>query len=230
MSEQTRATRVGDLTRTRMAATTAVLAVILALAAGCWIICVGQMSGMDMGVATRLGSFAVFIALWVPMMTAMMLPGATPAVVQRAYTRGGLRAVPGFVIAYIGVWSAVGVAVYEIYRPHGSLIAGILVIAAGAYELTPLKRACRRRCRQNERSGFWFGLCCVGSTIGLMLVLLALGFMSVVWMAVITVVVVAQKLLPPRTAIDVPLALAIVGFGVLIIVAPSLIPGVMPPM
>ena len=63
-----------------------------------------------------------------------------------------------------------------------------------------------------------------------MLILLALGFMSLVWMAVITAVTVAQKLLPPRAAIDAPLALAIVGFGVLIIVAPTSIPGLMPPM
>jgi predicted metal-binding membrane protein len=54
--------------------------------------------------------------------------------------------------------------------------------------------------------------------------------MSVIWMAVITAITVAQKLLPPRAAIDVPLALAIVSFGVLIIVAPSSIPGLMPSM
>ncbi len=119
---------------------------------------------------------------------------------------------------------------YELYRPHGSVVAGVLVIAAAVYELTPLKQVCRRRCRLGGRSGIGFGLCCVGSSIGLMLILLALGFMSLVWMAVITAVTVAQKLLPPRAAIDAPLALAIVGFGVLIIVAPTSIPGLMPPM
>jgi MFS family permease len=49
--------------------------------------------------------------------------------------------------------------------------------AAGLYELTPLKRACRRR-RENVRSGSWFGFYCVGSSIGLMLVLLAVGAMK----------------------------------------------------
>jgi hypothetical protein len=54
--------------------------------------------------------------------------------------------------------------------------------------------------------------------------------MSVTWMSVIAVLIVAQKLLPARAAIDVPLALAIVGLGILIVVAPSSVPGLMPPM
>jgi predicted metal-binding membrane protein len=212
------------------AATAVALTATLGLAAACWIISVGQMKGMDMGVATRLGSFAFFAALWVPMMAAMMLPGAVPAVLRRAQARGGLRVVPAFVIAYIAVWALVGVAVYFLYRPHGPVAAGALLIAAGIYELTPIKQACRRRCRENRGSGFEFGLCCVGSSIGLMVILLALGWMSIVWMAVIAVVVLAQKLLPARAAMDLPIAVAIVGLGILIIVAPAAIPGLTPPM
>ncbi len=63
-----------------------------------------------------------------------------------------------------------------------------------------------------------------------MAMLVVLGVMSVGWMAVIAVLVTAQKLLPPRAALDVPLALAIVAFGVLIIVDPSSVPGLTPPM
>ena len=70
------------------------------------------------------------------------------------------------------------------------------------YELTPLKQRCRRRCRESVRSGFEFGLYCVGSSIGLMLMLVALSVMSITWMLVITVLVLAQKLLPPRAALD----------------------------
>jgi hypothetical protein len=80
------------------------------------------------------------------------------------------------------------------------------------------------------RSGFEFGLCCVGSCIGLMLMLMALGVTSVTWMSVIAVIVLAQKLLPPKSVIDVPLALAIAGLGILIVIAPSSVPGLMPPM
>jgi len=98
------------------------------------------------------------------------------------------------------------------------------------YELTPLKRHFRRRCRDDARSGFGFGLCCVGSSIGLMLMLVALGVMSVIWMSVIAVLALGQKLLPAKAAVDVPLALAIVGLGVWIIIAPWSVPGLTPPM
>src|SRR4029453_11093253 len=51
----------------------------LGLAAASWVVAVRQMNGMDIGVATELGSFAFFVAVWVSMMAAMMLPGAAPA-------------------------------------------------------------------------------------------------------------------------------------------------------
>jgi predicted metal-binding membrane protein len=214
----------------RTVATLAGLALTLGIAAGCWFVSVSQMSGMDMGVATRLGSFALFAALWTPMMAAMMLPGAVPAVVRQARAQGSLLAAVPFVISYVAVWALVGVAVYALYRPHGTVAAGALVIAAGVYELTPLKRSCRMQCQQSGRSGMQFGLYCLGSSIGLMLVLLAVGLMSLTWMAVVTALVLMQKLLPARAVIDVPVAAAIAGFGLLIIIAPSSIPGLMPPM
>jgi predicted metal-binding membrane protein len=199
------------------AATAAALAATLGLAATSWVVAVRQMDGMDRGVATQLGSFAFFVALWVPMMAAMMLPGAAPAVLRRVGA-GGVRAVPLFVLSYLAVWTLVGVAVYALYRPNGSFAAGAVVIAAGVYELTPLKQHFRRRCRETFRSGFEYGLCCVGSSIGLMLTLVVLSVMSVTSMSVIAVLVLAQKLLPAKAAIDVPLALAIVGLGVLVAV------------
>jgi predicted metal-binding membrane protein len=215
-------------------ASTAVTAVALAaplgLAAVCWVAAVRQMNGMDMGVVTWLGSFGVFASVWVAMMAAMMLAGAVPAVVRRAHVSGRLRAVPLFAGSYLAVWAAVGVAVYGLYRPHGSVAAGAVVIAAGAYELTPPKRRFRRACREGADSGLAFGVCCVGSSIGLMAMLVALGVMSITWMAAIAVLATAQKLLPANAAIDVPLALAITGLGILIAMAPSTVPGLMPPM
>jgi len=185
---------------------------------------------MDMGVATRLGSFAFFVAVWVSMMAAMMLPGVVPAVVRRVQASGRVRAVPLFIGCYLAVWALVGAAVYAVYRPHGSAAAAAVVIAAGVYEFTPLKRHFRRRCRESVRSGFEFGLCCVGSSIGLMLMLVVLGVMSATWMSVIAVLVLAQKVLPAKAAVDVPLALAITGLGILALTAPSLVPGLTPPM
>jgi predicted metal-binding membrane protein len=206
------------------------LGATLGLAAAAWIVTVRQMHGMDMGVATQLGSFAFFVALWVAMMAAMMLPGAVQAVVRRAEATGRVGVVLPFVASYLAVWTLVGVLVYAVYRPHGTAIAGALVIAAGVYELTRLKQHCRRCCRESAGSGFSFGLYCVGSSIGLMVMLVALGVMSITWMLVIAVLVLVQKLLPARAAIDVPLALAIIALGIWILIAPASVPGLMPPM
>jgi len=134
------------------------------------------------------------------------------------------------VASYRAVWTLVGALLYALYRPHGTTTAGLDVIAAGLYELTRLKQHCRRCCRVRTRSGFEFGLYCVGSSIGLMVMLVALGVMSVTWMLVIAALVFAQKLLPPKAAVDVPLAVAIVALGILIIAAPGSVPGVMPTM
>jgi predicted metal-binding membrane protein len=183
--------------------------VLLGVAAACWALAVRQMSGMDMGSETEVGSLGFFAAAWVPMMAAMMLPGAVPALSR---LRGSLA--PAFFAgSYVAVWALFGLAVYAVYRPHGAAVAGALTIAAGLYELTPLKRECRRRCRRDVRSGLQFGVWCVGSSIGLMVMLVALGVMSVAWMALVAILVLVQKLLPPQVWVDVPVALAITTVG-----------------
>jgi predicted metal-binding membrane protein len=63
-----------------------------------------------------------------------------------------------------------------------------------------------------------------------MAMLVVLGLMNITWMAVIAILAGAQKLLSPKAAVDVPLALAIVGLGIWIILAPSSVPGLTPPM
>ena len=206
-----------------------VLAATLGLAAACWAVTAWLMDGMDMGVATRPGAFGFFAAVWVTMMAAMMLPGAAPAVVRYARMTGKARAALPFTGSYLAIWALAGVAAYALDQPHGSLAAGAVVIAAGAYELTPVKRHFRRRCREAAGSGLGFGLCCVGSSIGLMAMLVALNVMSLFWMSVVAVLACAQKLVPAKAAIDVPLALAMVGLGLVIVLAPSLVPGLTPP-
>src|SRR6266851_1341838 len=128
------------MTSTRTAATGAALTATLGLAAASWVVAVWRMNGMDMGVATPLGPFAFFVAMWVPMMAAMMLPGAAPAVLRCAHASARVGTVPLFVASYLAVWTLVGVAVYAVYWPHGSFAAGAIIIAAGIYELTPLKQ------------------------------------------------------------------------------------------
>ena len=213
------------------AATPAVaLAGTLGLAVIGWAAAVRLMSGMNMGIATRPGSFWFFVAVWVTMMAAMMLPGTAPAVAGHAAANGKLRAALSFVGYYLAIWAIAGVVAYAADRPHGSLVAGAVVIAAGVYELTPVKRNFRRRCREEVGSGLRYGLCCVGSSLGLMAMLVVLDVMSLLWMLVIAVLASAQKLLPAKAAIDVPLGLAVIGFGFLIVAAPTLVPGLAPPM
>jgi predicted metal-binding membrane protein len=197
----------------------------LGLAAVAWVVALQRMRGMDMGTSTELGSLSFFIAAWVPMMAAMMLPGAVPALARLVRADRHVFSAPLFAGSYLAVWTLVGLAVYGLYDPHGTSTAGALTIAAGLYELTPVKRRCRERCRESFRSGFRFGVYCVGSSVGLMVVLVALGVMSVAWMSIAAALIVAQKLLPLKAAVDVPVALAIVGFGILILVAPALVPG-----
>jgi predicted metal-binding membrane protein len=209
------------------------LAGTLGIAAAGWLVTVRQMDGMDMGVATELGPFASFAGLWLAMMAAMMLPAAAPAVTRRVRAQAqagagaGIRGVAVFLATYLAVWTLVGVVAYLLYRPHGSLAAGLAVMAAGLYELTPVKRRQRRYCRERADSGVAFGLHCLGSSVGLMLALVALGPMSLTWMTVFSGVVLAQKLWPANAAIDVPFAFAVIVFGALTVVTPGSIPGLM---
>jgi predicted metal-binding membrane protein len=212
----------------RAAAPPIALAATLVLAGGCWAGAAWLMRGMDMGVATRPGPFGFFAAAWVTMMAAMMLPGAAPAVARHARASGTVHAAFLFTGYYLAIWALTGLVAYGLDRPHGSLAAGAVVIAAGAYELTPVKRHFRQRCREDTRSGVGFGLCCVGSSIGLMAMLVALDVMSLLWMLVVAVLACAQKLLPSKAAIDVPVALALIALGVVIVIAPSLVPGLTP--
>jgi predicted metal-binding membrane protein len=85
--------------------------------------------------------FPFFVTARVSMMAAMMLPGVAPAALGRTRTSERALAAPPFVGSYLAVWALVDLAVYALYRPHGTAVAGALTIVAGYYELTPLKRA-----------------------------------------------------------------------------------------
>jgi predicted metal-binding membrane protein len=187
-----------------------------------------RMSGMDLGVATELGPLLPFLGSWVPMMAAMMLPGAVPAVLRHVRESDRALAGPLFVGAYLAVWALAGVLLHAVYQPHTTFVAGVIVLGAGVYEFTPLKRDFRRRCREHAGSGLAYGLCCAGSSLALMLIPVALGVMNLAWMAVVTVVVTAQKLLPASAFADAEQAFLIAVLGALIVVAPSSFPGLTP--
>ena len=121
-TEGLRIPRVADIIRNMRVAyrTVAPPAATLGLAAAAWVVTVRRMHGMDMGVATQLGSFAFFVALWAAMMAAMMLPGLVPAVLSRGRRTGPVRAVVPFVASYlVDVPLALAIVAF-----------GILIIAA----------------------------------------------------------------------------------------------------
>lgn len=132
-----------------------------------WLAVVPLMSRMDTGPGADLGSFPLFVGVWVTMTAAIMLPAALPMVLLFERVGRGKRAAGGaapptwlFVASYLAVWTLVGAAAYGADRAlgaaassflawhrHGPLVAGLAVAAAGVYELTPLKRACLGHCR-----------------------------------------------------------------------------------
>lgn len=154
---------------------------------------------------------------------------------------------------YLAAWTAAGLAAFGLIALGRSLFGNFLpwggagrwaaagiVFAAAVYEVTPLKNACLARCRGPFdfvttnwrpgragalRIGTLHGLWCLGCCWGLMAALLALGVMSVGWMAAIGGMIAWQKLLPWRSIANygVAAALAVVAAG--LIVAPASVPG-----
>src|SRR5207249_7344932 len=134
--------------------------VVLAVAGVAWAAMVQQsrsmaeMDGMDMG----LGPIESFAATWVVMMAAMMLPSAIPVVlefVRTAERRRGWQVATGVLaVTYLGVWLIFGVVCYAISTavrmpwPNENLVVGLALALAGAYSLSPIKRADQARCRE----------------------------------------------------------------------------------
>jgi predicted metal-binding membrane protein len=242
----------------------AVVAVLVGGALVAWSIAVPRMRGMDAGPGTDLGGLGWYLGIWITMMAAMMLPSVAPMVLLFARVNGerarrGGPFVPTwiFVAAYFVVWTMLGLAAYAIYRlataldvgvlswqRAGPYVAGAAIAAAGAYELTPLKRVCLRHCRSPLhfvlfgwragrvgaiRMGLEHGAYCVGCCWGLMVILFALGVMSLLWMAAVAGVIFVQKVLPGAERLAVPFALAFVALGLWVAAAPEHVPGLTSP-
>ena len=169
--------------------------------------------------------------MWTVMMAGMMLPSAVPTLMlYGAVLRNGDAAAAGFArsasfaLGYLLAWTAFsigatllqwGLANHALVSPmmqstRPLLDAGVL-IAAGLYQWTPLKRNCLRQCRAPAdfisrhwrhgadgalRMGLHHGFYCVGCCWTLMLLLFVGGVMNLAWIAAISVVVLLEKLLP----------------------------------
>lgn len=192
---------------------------------------------------------AIF-AMWVTMMVGMMLPSAAPVVLllarlgdsatrlTRAYAFAG-----GYVVVWVGFsvaatalqWalSAAGL-LSSMMAATGAALAGLLLLAAGAYQQTRLKQRCLARCRSPLtwlrvhfepgaaaalRSGLCYGLNCLGCCWALMLLLFAGGVMSLPVMAGLTILVLAEKLAPAWLHVDRASGVCLIGAGLWVLVA-----------
>ena len=228
---------------------------LFVLAALAWWWTAGQMEDMDGGPWTELGTLGWFVGVWIVMMAAMMFPSVAPTVaLYSKLTRTRSPAQPlVFTSGYLLVWSAVGMLAFAVAAGGGRLVgdvlawdragrwvAGVTLLVAAVYELTPLKDVCLGHCRSplgfllgawrdgwrgalqmGSRHGAW----CVGCCWALMASLFALGVMSLGWMAFIAGVIAVEKLLPWRRAATWGTAAVLCALGVLLLVAPDAIPG-----
>jgi len=219
-------------------------ALLLGAAGVAWLLTVERMRGMDAGPGTDLGGLGWYLGIWVTMTAAMMLPSVLPQVSRLARRARALL----FTVGYLAVWTAYGLVAYALYRfvtsfdtgwlawdQGGPYTAGGLIFAAGIYELLPLKQRSLRRCRVAHhsegafRSGLTHGLDCVGCSGGLMLVLFAVGVMSLFWMAIVAAAIFAEKVLPRGPALSRFVALALVILGIWVAAAPGSVPGLTDP-
>jgi predicted metal-binding membrane protein len=201
--------------------------VLIGAAVVAWAVTVERMGGMDMGPWTDLGGLGWFLGIWITMMAAMMLPSAAPFVAR------GLSA-GLFAVEYLAVWTAYGLAAYALFRlwdvEGGRYAAAGVIVAAGIYELTPLKARFLRCCRTpGGRGGLAYGLECVGCCFGLMAALFALGVMSLVWMAVVAGAILAEKVLPHGVLLTRGVAVGLVILGIWVGASPSSVPGLTAP-
>ena len=123
---------------------------------------------------------------------------------------------------------------------NGARLGGAVLIAAGLYQLSPLKRACLTRCRTPLqfvltswrdgyggafRMGLTHGVYCLGCCWLLFVILFPLGLMNVAAMAVITALIFAEKSLPAGHRIGQVAAAALIAYGLLVLVVPGALPG-----
>ncbi len=157
-----------------------------------------------------------------------------------------------FVAAYLLVWGLAGVAAYagalaaETVAVRTALspaiaarIGGIVLVAAGLYQFTPWKDLCLSKCRTPItfimtswrdgtagalRMGLLHGFYCLGCCWLLFVILFPLGIMNIAAMAVITLVIFAEKTLPWGRAAARAAAAALIVYGFAVVIEPQYLP------
>jgi len=214
------------------------------------------MPGMQMDAGRSVWGFttwALMIGMWWIMMIAMMTPSAAPAILlyarvhRAALAKGQVRdevaPIGAFAAGYLTVWLgfAVGATALHYALERAGLIStmmmesrsrwlsGTVLIAAGLYQLSPLKNVCLAQCRAPAsflarhwrphasgalRLGAQHGAYCVGCCWMLMALLFVGGVMNLAWIAALTAVVLIEKVLPRGQWIGRSAGVALAGWGV----------------
>jgi predicted metal-binding membrane protein len=172
----------------------------------------------------RLPEPGPFAVVWAALTMAILLPAATPMVATYSALRREIAGIPrvcagaaAFVAGYLGPWVLAGIAGYAVVELLGiewaPYAGGFVLVAAAGYQLTPLKRRCLARCRvpmsfmltswrDGETGAFAMGLrlagWCIGSSCALMAALYALGGLSLAWMALVALLIAAERIAPVR--------------------------------
>jgi predicted metal-binding membrane protein len=244
----------------------ATIGALFALAVVAWAITGARMQGMDAGPGTDPGTLGFYLTSWVAMMAAMMFPSVAPLVaiyagLQRARRAKQVPAPVGaatFLVAgYLVTWTAAGLLAFGLFEAGRALLgeqlawdaggrwvaAGVL-LAAAAYEFTPLKNACLTRCRGPLsfileswrdgrlgalRMGIEHGAWCVGCCWALMAALFALGVMSIAWMVVVALLIAVEKLLPWRRSATAAVAGVLLVLALAVAAAPGSVPALTVP-
>jgi predicted metal-binding membrane protein len=209
------------------------------------------MPGSSM-VGPPMGGAVAFLAIWSVMMAAMMIPSVAPMLLTFATLESKRRDKKPFIstwvfaAGYLFVWGIIGVAVYFVlwagtalvsdfdakYRePMACLTLALVLIEAGLYQFTPLKRACLTHCRSPLafflwhwrdgplgaiHMGFRHGAYCLGCCWAFLAVLLAAGVMNLPWMLLLTLIVFLEKVVPHGQRIAVGIGGAFLLAGTLI--------------
>ncbi len=212
----------------------------------------GAMQTMAMPVGWSPGYFVLMFFMWWIMMVAMMLPSAAPTVLlyavvnRKAEAQKGGQASPwsvaAFTAGYLVAWASFSVVAASLqwaFERAGLLspmmlnstsmsLAGGILIVAGLYQLTPLKRACLKHCRgpiqflsqhwrpgvQGAfRMGLHHGAYCLGCCWGLMAILFFGGIMNLYWIIGLALVVLIEKLAPFGYRVGQALGVALLAWG-----------------
>jgi predicted metal-binding membrane protein len=193
----------------------------------------GGMQGAAMPAlkAWSAADFALMFVMWAVMMVAMMTPSAAPMILlhaaiirRRPEPDRPAAATAAFTAGYLAVWTGFsalatglqwGLEQAALLSPTmagtSPWLGGALLIAAGAYQMTPLKQACLQHCRSPVhfltsrwrkgaggafRIGLAHGLFCLGCCWVLMALLFVGGVMNLLWIAAIAIFVLAEKIVP----------------------------------